>query len=61
VGLLYLIAKGDTNVRFYEYMNDKLHLVNEYRDGNPNKAFYFMDKYMMDVNRVELMRMAKIC
>jgi hypothetical protein len=42
-------------------MNDKLHLVNEYRDGNPNKAFYFMDKYMMDVNRVELMRMAKIC
>lgn len=52
--LLFLIGKGDSNVRFFELLNDELHYVNEYRDGHTCKAFYFMPKYMVDVNRVEI-------
>ena len=44
LGLLYLLGKGDTNVRFYELMDNKLHYISEFKDGNVMKAIFFVPK-----------------
>ena len=60
VGLLYLNGRGDTNVRFYELMDNKLHYISEFKDGNIMKAFFFVPKYMVDVMKSEMQRLVKI-
>lgn len=58
--LLYLFAKGDLTVRFYEYQNDSINYINEFRDKDGAKAFCFFPKYVVDTNKKEIMRFAKI-
>ncbi|KAK4907724.1 hypothetical protein LTR28_000425, partial [Elasticomyces elasticus] len=42
--MLYLAGKGDGNIRYYEYENDKFQYLSEYKSGEPQRGIAFLPK-----------------
>lgn len=57
--MLYLAGKGDGNIRYYEYQNDKFEYLSEYRSANPQRGIAFMPKRGINTHDNELMRAFK--
>jgi len=55
-GILYAAGKGDGNIRYYEYVNDTLFALNEYKSTDPTRGLAFMPKRALDIGQNELMR-----
>ena len=53
---LYVAGKGDGNIRFFEYENDKLEYLSEYKSGDPQRGIAFMPKRGINVHENEIMR-----
>lgn len=60
VNVLFLVGKGDGNIRYFELFENKLHALSEYRDGQTAKAYFFFQKNVVDVQKCEIMRVAKL-
>ncbi|KKY20793.1 putative actin-binding protein [Phaeomoniella chlamydospora] len=56
---LYLAGKGDGNIRYYEYENDKFQYLSEYKSADPQRGIAFMPKRGVNMHENEVMRAYK--
>ncbi|KAK8117656.1 uncharacterized protein PG998_005937 [Apiospora kogelbergensis] len=56
---LYLAGKGDGNIRYFEYENDKFEFLSEYKSGDPQRGLAFLPKRGVNVHENEVMRAFK--
>ncbi|KAM0716788.1 hypothetical protein Q7P37_008233 [Cladosporium fusiforme] len=57
--MLYLAGKGDGNIRYYEYENDKFEPLSEYKSPEPQRGLAFMPKRGVNTHANEVMRAFK--
>ncbi|KXL50153.1 hypothetical protein M433DRAFT_72249 [Acidomyces richmondensis BFW] len=57
--MLFLAGKGDGNIRYFEYENDKLEPLSEYKSGDPQRGLAFMPKRGVNTHENEVMRAYK--
>jgi coronin-1B/1C/6 len=56
---LYLAGKGDGNIRYYEYVNDKFEYLSEYKSADPQRGVAFVPKRGVNMHDNEVMRAYK--
>ncbi|KAK3944266.1 hypothetical protein QBC46DRAFT_350682 [Diplogelasinospora grovesii] len=56
---LYLAGKGDGNIRYFEYENDKFEFLSEYKSGDPQRGIAFLPRRGINVHENEVMRAFK--
>ncbi|KAK3313802.1 hypothetical protein B0H66DRAFT_629854 [Apodospora peruviana] len=56
---LYLAGKGDGNIRYFEYENDKFEFLSEYKSGEPQRGIAFVPRRGLNVHENEIMRAYK--
>jgi coronin-1B/1C/6 len=56
---LYLAGKGDGNIRYYEYQNDKFEFLSEYKSADPQRGIAFVPKRGVNMHENEVMRAYK--
>ncbi|CZT03184.1 hypothetical protein WAI453_012540 [Rhynchosporium graminicola] len=56
---LYLAGKGDGNIRYFEYENDKFEPLSEYKSGDPQRGLAFVPRRGINVHENEVMRAYK--
>ena len=56
---LYLAGKGDGNIRYYEYQNDKFEYLSQYSSPDPQRGIAFMPKRGVDLHENEITRAYK--
>ncbi|SPQ26124.1 c11b7859-d5e2-4ab6-b98b-a8ac3b7ea976 [Thermothielavioides terrestris] len=56
---LYLAGKGDGNIRYYEYENDKFEYLSEYKSADPQRGIAFLPRRGINVHENEVMRAYK--
>ncbi|KAK2012903.1 WD domain-containing protein [Colletotrichum eremochloae] len=56
---LYLAGKGDGNIRYYEYENDKFEYLSEYKSAEPQRGIAFVPRRGINVHENEVMRAYK--
>ncbi|KAL2109962.1 hypothetical protein VUR80DRAFT_1792 [Thermomyces stellatus] len=56
---LYLAGKGDGNIRYYEYENDKFEYLAEYKSSEPQRGIAFLPRRGINVHENEVMRAYK--
>ena len=57
--VLYLAGKGDGNIRYYEYENDKFEYLSQYSSPEPQRGIAFMPKRGVNTHETELTRAFK--
>ncbi|KAI0166485.1 DUF1900-domain-containing protein [Xylariaceae sp. FL1272] len=57
--VLYLAGKGDGNIRYFEYENDKFEFLSEYKSPEPQRGIAFLPKRGVNVHENEVMRAFK--
>ncbi|TKX27364.1 coronin-like protein crn1 [Elsinoe australis] len=57
--MLYLAGKGDGNIRYFEYENDKFEFLSEYKSVEPQRGIAFVPKRGVDLHENEVMRAYK--
>jgi hypothetical protein len=55
LNMLYITGKGDGNIRYFEFLNNKLNYLTEYRAPSSGKAYGFYPKKCVDVGKNEVM------
>ncbi len=56
---LFLAGKGDGNIRYYEYENDKFEYLSEYKSSEPQRGMAFLPKRGVNMHDNEVMRAYK--
>ncbi|KAL7950522.1 hypothetical protein V8C42DRAFT_306773 [Trichoderma barbatum] len=56
---LYLAGKGDGNIRYFEYENDKFEYLSEYKSVDPQRGIAFIPRRGINVHENEVMRAFK--
>ncbi|KAH7162513.1 hypothetical protein B0J13DRAFT_12470 [Dactylonectria estremocensis] len=56
---LYLAGKGDGNIRYFEYENDKFEFLSEYKSPDPQRGIAFLPRRGINVHENEVMRAFK--
>jgi coronin-1B/1C/6 len=57
--ILYIAGKGDGNIRYYEFENDKFEYLSEYKSPEPQRGVAFMPKRGVNTHENEVMRAFK--
>ncbi|GME34887.1 hypothetical protein GTA08_BOTSDO00645 [Neofusicoccum parvum] len=57
--MLYLAGKGDGNIRYFEYENDKFEFLSEYKSTDPQRGVAFMPKRGVNLHENEVARAFK--
>jgi coronin-1B/1C/6 len=57
--MLFLGGKGDGNIRYFEFENDKFEPLSEYKSGDPQRGLAFMPKRGVNTHENEVMRAYK--
>jgi coronin-1B/1C/6 len=57
--MLYLAGKGDGNIRYYEYANDKFEYLSEYRSAQAQRGVAFLPKRGVNTHENEVVRAFK--
>ncbi|OMP83557.1 Coronin-like protein crn1 [Diplodia seriata] len=57
--MLYLAGKGDGNIRYFEYENDKFEFISEYKSVDPQRGVAFMPKRGVNLHDNEVARAYK--
>ncbi|RIA98658.1 hypothetical protein C1645_749469 [Glomus cerebriforme] len=58
--ILYLAGKSDGNIRYYEFENDELFFLSEYKSSEPQRGMAFMPKRGINVNECEIAKAYKV-
>ncbi|KAJ2792776.1 Coronin-like protein crn1, partial [Coemansia helicoidea] len=58
--MLYVAGKGDGNIRYYEYADDKLYHLADYQTPDPQSGLGVLPKRGVDVAKCEVMRFYKV-
>ena len=56
---LYLAGKGDGNIRYFEYENDKFEFLSQYQSSDPQRGIAFLPKRGVNTHENEVMRAFK--
>ncbi|KAF2714623.1 DUF1900-domain-containing protein [Pleomassaria siparia CBS 279.74] len=56
---LYLAGKGDGNIRYYEFANDKFEYLSEYQSPDPQRGIAFLPKRGINLHENEVLRCFK--
>ncbi|KAK4138202.1 DUF1900-domain-containing protein [Trichocladium antarcticum] len=56
---LYLAGKGDGNIRYFEYENDKFEFLSEYKSADPQRGIAFVPRRGINLHENEVMRAYK--
>lgn len=56
---LYLAGKGDGNIRYFEYSQDKFEFLSEYKSADPQRGIAFLPKRGVNTHENEVMRAFK--
>jgi coronin-1B/1C/6 len=56
---LYLAGKGDGNIRYYEFENNKFEYLSEYKSADPQRGVAFLPKRGVNMHENEIMRAYK--
>ena len=56
---LYLAGKGDGNIRYFEYENDKFEFLSQYQSSDPQRGIAFLTKRGVNTHENEVMRAFK--
>ncbi|KAI9841690.1 MAG: Coronin-like protein crn1 [Thelocarpon superellum] len=56
---LYLAGKGDGNIRYFEFENDKFEPLSEYKSADPQRGIAFLPKRGVNTHENEVMRAFK--
>ena len=56
---LYLAGKGDGNIRYYEFENNKFEYLSEYKSADPQRGVAFLPKRGVNMHENEVMRAYK--
>ena len=56
---LYLAGKGDGNIRYFEYENDKFEFLSQYQSSDPQRGVAFLPKRGVNTRENEVMRAFK--
>ncbi|KAG5658731.1 hypothetical protein KAF25_007284 [Fusarium avenaceum] len=56
---LYLAGKGDGNIRYFEFENDKFEFLSEHKSGEPQRGIAFMPRRGINTHENEVMRAYK--
>lgn len=56
---LYLAGKGDGNIRYYEFENNKFEYLAEYKSADPQRGVAFLPKRGVNMHENEVMRAYK--
>lgn len=56
---VYLAGKGDGNIRYFEYANDKFEYLSEYKSTEPQRGIAFLPKRGVNLKENEVMRAFK--
>ncbi|KAH6998638.1 coronin-6 [Ilyonectria sp. MPI-CAGE-AT-0026] len=56
---LYLAGKGDGNIRYFEFDNDKFEFLSEYKSADPQRGIAFVPRRGINVHENEVMRAYK--
>ncbi|EMC99139.1 hypothetical protein BAUCODRAFT_31450 [Baudoinia panamericana UAMH 10762] len=57
--ILFVAGKGDGNIRYYEYENDKFEDLSEYKSSDPQRGLAFIPKRGVNMHENEIMRAFK--
>ncbi|KAF2156712.1 coronin-6 [Myriangium duriaei CBS 260.36] len=57
--MLFLAGKGDGNIRYFEYTNDKFEFLSEYKSVEAQRGVAFIPKRGVDLHENEVMRAYK--
>ncbi|KAK3671942.1 Coronin-like protein crn1 [Recurvomyces mirabilis] len=57
--ILFVGGKGDGNIRYFEYENNKFEPLSEYKSGDPQRGLAFMPKRGVNTHENEVMRAYK--
>ncbi|KAJ8497090.1 hypothetical protein ONZ45_g12202 [Pleurotus djamor] len=58
--ILFLAGKGDGNIRYFEYENDALFPLDEYKSTDPQRGMCFLPRRALNVAECEIARAYKI-
>ena len=58
--MLYITGKGDTGIKFFEYMDGQLHFLSSFASTVPGKSYSWFPKRALDVTKCEIMKCIKI-
>lgn len=58
--ICFLAGKGDGNIRYYEYENDELHYLTEYKSTEPQRGMTFIPRRMLNTDENEIARAMKV-
>ncbi|KAI0737283.1 microtubule binding protein [Daedaleopsis nitida] len=58
--ILFLAGKGDGNIRYYEYENDNLFPLAEYKSSEPQRGMCFLPRRGLSVSDCEIARALKV-
>lgn len=58
--ILFFAGKGDGNVRYYEYENEELYPLSEYKSSEPQRGMTFLPARSVNVQDCEIARAFKV-
>lgn len=58
--IVFIAGKGDGNVRYYEYKDDELHPLSEYKSSDPQRGMCFLPPRSVNVGECEIARAYKV-
>ena len=58
--MLIFIVSSDGNIRYYEWENDTLFALAEYKSSEPQRGMYFLPRRALNVSECEIARAYKV-
>ncbi|CAL1713917.1 unnamed protein product [Somion occarium] len=58
--ILFLAGKGDGNIRYFEWENEILHPLAEYKSSDPQRGMCFLPRRALNVSECEIARAYKV-
>jgi coronin-1B/1C/6 len=58
--MLFLVGRGDGNIRYYEFADSSIFYINDHRSTTPQRGFCVYPKRVVDKERNEIVRCLKL-
>src|SRR5688572_16615500 len=57
---VFCLFISDGNIRYYEFENDELHYLSEYKSSEPQRGMSFLPKRSVNISECEIARAYKV-
>jgi coronin-1B/1C/6 len=59
-GLLFLVGRGDGNIRYYEFADSSIFYINDHRSTTPQRGFCLYPKRVVEKDKNEIVKCLKL-